>query len=117
MGRITASALLLAAFGLVIGMGLGTLIAVMAWTSRVMSGMLVPLSIIFPSIPVATLIPDLARVFGYDVKTVLAIVVIICFFPAFAFTSAGLKVLPPGSDDLFKVLGTSPVSCCLTGGR
>jgi len=55
------------------------------------------------------LIPVLARVFGYDVKTVRAIGVIICFFPAFVFTSAGLKVLPLGSDDLFKVLGASPV--------
>ncbi|MDE1996538.1 MAG: ABC transporter permease subunit, partial [Rhizobiaceae bacterium] len=99
--------LLLAALGLVIGMALGTLIAVIAWTSRVMSGILVPLSLIFSSVPVVTLIPVLARIFGYDVKTVLAIVVIISFFPAFVFTSAGLKALPPGSDDLFTVLGAS----------
>ncbi|EJJ29828.1 ABC transporter permease [Rhizobium sp. CF142] len=101
--------LMLAALGLIIGMGLGTLIAVIAWTSRVMSGILVPLSLIFSSVPVVTLIPVLARIFGYDVKTVLAIVVIISFFPAFVFTSAGLKALPPGSDDLFKVLGAPPL--------
>lgn len=70
--------------------------------------MLVPLRIVFSSIPVVTLIPVLARVFGYDVKTVLVIVVIICFFPTFVFTSAGL-VLPPGSGDLFKGLGACPV--------
>ncbi len=100
--------LLLAALGLIIGMGLGTLIAVIAWTSRVMSGVLVPLSLVFSSVPIVMLMV-LARIFGYDVKTVLAIVVIISFFPAFVFTSAGLKILPPGSDDLFKVLGASPV--------
>jgi ABC-type nitrate/sulfonate/bicarbonate transport system permease component len=101
--------LLLATLGLIIGMALGTVIAVVAWTSRLMSGMLVPLSLVFSSVPVVTLIPVLARIFGYDVKTVLAIVVIISFFPAFVFTSAGLKSLPPGSDDLLKVLGASPL--------
>jgi len=99
--------LLLAAGGLLLGMALGTLIAVAAWTSRFLSGVLVPLGLMFSSIPVVSLIPVLARLLGYDVKTVLAIVVIISFFPAFVFTAAGLRGAPPGSDDLFKVLGAS----------
>ena len=99
--------LILAALGLVLGMAVGTLIAVIAWTSRLLSGILVPLGLVFSSVPVVALIPVLARLFGYDVKTVLVIVVIISFFPAFVFTSAGLKSLPPGSDDLFKVLGAN----------
>jgi len=102
-----AQTLLLAAGGLVLGMVLGTLIAVAAWTSRLLSGVLVPLGLVFSSIPVVALIPVLARLLGYDIRTVLAIVVIISFFPAFVFTSAGLRALPPGSDDLFKVLGAS----------
>lgn len=99
--------LILAALGLVLGMLLGTIVAVLAWTSRLLNGILVPLGLIFSSVPVVALIPVLARLLGYDLKTVLAIVVIISFFPAFVFTSAGLKALPPGSDDLFKVLGAS----------
>src|SRR5690606_33532221 len=99
--------LLLAAGGLVLGMALGTLIAVVAWTSRVLSGILIPLGLIFSSVPVVALIPVLARLLGYDVRTVLAIVVIISFFPAFVFTSAGLRSLPAGSEDLFQVLGAS----------
>ncbi|MEF2070095.1 ABC transporter permease [Consotaella aegiceratis] len=97
--------LLLSAAGLVLGMALGTLIAVLAWSSRIVSGILVPLGLIFSSVPVVALIPVLARLLGYDIKTVLAIVVIISFFPAFVFTSAGLRSLPPGSDDLFRVMG------------
>jgi NitT/TauT family transport system permease protein len=36
---------------------------------------------------------------------VLAVVVIISFFPSFVFTASGLRALPPGSADLFRVLG------------
>lgn len=105
--RNGSQTLLLAVGGLVLGMALGTLIAVLAWTSRLLSGILIPLGLIFSSVPVVALIPVLARLLGYDVRTVMAIVVIISFFPAFVFTSAGLRALPAGSGDLFKVLGAS----------
>jgi len=105
--RNAGQTLFLALLGLALGMMVGTVVAVLAWTSRLLSGILVPLGLIFSSVPVVSLIPVLARIFGHDVKTVLAIVVIISFFPAFVFTSGGLKALPPGSDDLFKVMGAS----------
>jgi NitT/TauT family transport system permease protein len=100
-----AQTLLLAAIGLVLGMAFGTALALLCWLSRILAGLLTPLGIVFASVPVVALIPVLARIFGYDQKTVLAIVVIISFFPAFVFTGAGLRALPPGSDDLFRVLG------------
>jgi ABC-type nitrate/sulfonate/bicarbonate transport system permease component len=102
-----AETIILAAVGLALGMAFGTLLAVIAWTSRVASGIVASLGLVFSSVPVVTLIPVLARLFGYDIKTVVAIVVVISFLPAFVFTSAGLKVLPPGSDDPFKVLGSA----------
>jgi ABC-type nitrate/sulfonate/bicarbonate transport system permease component len=105
--RNGAQTLILAAVGLVLGMALGTFIAVLAWTSRLASGIVAPLGLVFSSVPVVTLIPVLARLFGYDIKTVVAIVVVISFLPAFVFTAAGLKSLRPGSDDLFRVLGAS----------
>mgnify|MGYP001627884810 FL=1 len=101
--------LVLAVVGLIAGMFVGTAIAAIAWTSRITSGLLVPLGLILSSIPIVALIPILARLLGYDIQTVLAIVVIISFFPAFVFTSAGLNALPPGSSDLFKVFGANPV--------
>jgi ABC-type nitrate/sulfonate/bicarbonate transport system permease component len=101
----TAQTVLLAALGLVLGMALGTSLAVLTWLSRLLAGLLTPLSLIFASVPVVAIIPVLARIFGYDIRTVFAIVVIISFFPAFVFTTAGLRSLPAGSDDLFRVLG------------
>ena len=94
-----------AALGMALGMLLGTLLAVAAWLSRILEGLLLPLTVLFSSVPVVTLIPIIARLLGQDFSTVLAIVVIICFFPAFVFTASGLRALPPGADDLFKVLG------------
>lgn len=104
----SAQTMALAVVGLALGMFVGTCIAVLAWTSRFLSGILVPVGLIFSSVPVVAMIPILARLLGYDIRTVLAIVVVISFFPAFVFTSAGLRALPPGSDDLFKVIGASP---------
>ena len=91
--------------GLALGMLLGTTLAVVAWLSAILEGLLTPLTVLFSSVPVVTVIPIVARLLGYDFTTVLAIVVIISFFPAFVFTTSGLRALPPGSDDLFTVLG------------
>jgi ABC-type nitrate/sulfonate/bicarbonate transport system permease component len=94
-----------AALGMALGLLLGTLLAVAAWLSKILEGLLLPLTVLFSSVPVVTLIPIIARLLGQDFSTVLAIVVIICFFPAFVFTASGLRALPPGAEDLFKVLG------------
>jgi ABC-type nitrate/sulfonate/bicarbonate transport system permease component len=95
----------LAMLGLALGMAVGTLAAVLAWSSVLVGGLLAPLTLVFSSIPVVAVIPIIARLLGYDLSTVLAVVVIISFFPSFVFTSAGLRALPPGSADLFRVLG------------
>jgi ABC-type nitrate/sulfonate/bicarbonate transport system permease component len=58
---------------------------------------------------VVAVIPIIARLLGYDTSTVLAVVVIISFFPSFVFTASGLRALPPGSADLFRVLGAGRV--------
>lgn len=100
----------LAAAGLATGMAFGSAIAVICWFSRLATGMLVPLAMIFSSVPVVALIPVIARLLGYDVKTVMAIVVVVSFFPAFVFTAAGMRALPRGSEDLFRVLGASKAS-------
>lgn len=99
--------LAVALFGLVAGMLVGTALAIAAWFSPVASGMLNPLTVLFSSVPVVALIPVIARLLGYDTSTVLAIVTIITFFPSFVFASSGLRSLPPGSEDLLRVLGAS----------
>lgn len=96
-----------ALIGLLGGMLLGSTLAVVAWTSRLATGLLTPVTVMFSSVPVVALIPVIARILGYDTTTVVAVAAIITFFPSFVFLSAGLRALPPGSDDLFRVLGSS----------
>lgn len=99
--------LAVAVFGLLAGMAVGTGLAIGAWFSPIAAGLLNPLTVLFSSVPVVALIPVIARLLGYDTSTVLAIVVIITFFPSFVFASSGLRALPPGAEDLFRVLGAS----------
>lgn len=101
-----AQTVTMALLGLAIGMAAGCALAVLTWTSSILSGLLTPVALVFASVPIVGIVPILARLFGYGTGTVLAIVAIICFFPAFVFTCSGLRALPPGSADLFKVLGS-----------
>ncbi|SLN55110.1 Putative aliphatic sulfonates transport permease protein SsuC [Aquimixticola soesokkakensis] len=94
--------------GVAIGVLLGAFVAILAWASRLLAGLLTPLGLIFSSVPIVALIPILARVLGYDISTVVAIVAVSAFFPTFVFTGAGLRDLPRATDDLFKVLGATP---------
>lgn len=87
--------------GLAGGLLIGVALAILTWTSRVFSGILSPLALLLSSTPVVCLIPLLARIFGYNYRTELAIVVILTFFPAFVFAAAGLRKLPPMSPELF----------------
>lgn len=93
--------------GLVLGVSLGATVAVLSWLSPLLSGMVTPPAMVFRSVPVVAMIPVIARLLGYDIRTVLAITIIISFFPAFVFTISGLNDLPGGSDDVFNVLGAS----------
>lgn len=91
--------------GLVLGVLLGAAAAVAAWWSPLASGLVTPPAMIFRSVPVVAMIPVIARLLGYDIRTVLAITVIISFFPSFVFTASGLRDLPGGSSDVLSVLG------------
>lgn len=99
--------LLVATAGLIIGFAAGLLLAIAAWASRILNGLLTPIGLVFSSIPVVALIPIIARLLGYDIQTVIAIVAVSAFFPTFVFACAGLQSVPPASDDLFKVMGST----------
>ncbi len=102
--------LAMAAAGLVVGMALGTALAVAVWSSRVVSGMMTPIALIMRSVPVVAMIPVLARVFGYGWTTVLVITSAVSFFPAFVLVGARLRDAPPATSDLMAVLGASRVT-------
>ena len=103
----TAVTFFIAVIGLIGGMLIGTSLAILTWFSPILSGLVSPTAVLFSSVPVVALIPIIARILGYNMATEIAIVVIITFFPSFVFTTAGLRALPPGSQDLFSVLGAS----------
>ena len=103
----TSTTLFVAVVGLACGLAVGTGLAVLTWFSPLLSGIVSPTAVLFSSVPVVSMIPIIARILGYNMATEIAIVAVITFFPSFVFSTAGLRDLPHGSQDLFSALGAS----------
>jgi ABC-type nitrate/sulfonate/bicarbonate transport system permease component len=93
--------------GLAAGMLLGLLLAIAAWRSQILSGLISPPALLLSCTPVVCFIPLLARIFGYQSRTELVTVAVMTFFPSFVFAAQGLTKLPPMSRDFFTVLAAS----------
>lgn len=91
--------------GLLLGSVAGALLASLSWFSSVARAAISGPALVSQCLPVATMVPVLARIFGYNQRTVVIIAAVIAFFPVLVFTTAGLRATPPGADDLFVVLG------------
>ncbi len=96
-----------ALIGLFVGVALGYGLALLAWSSAFVGGLLLPGSLIAQSIPVAAMAPVIARLVGYDIKAVIAIAILISFFPTYVLVRAGLDRAPAGTEELFSVLGAT----------
>jgi sulfonate transport system permease protein len=92
-----------AAIGLVGGTAIGALLAILTWWSPLLRGLLTPVALVAHSVPSLALLPVIAGLFGYNDRSLVAIAVIISFFPGFVFTDAGLRAAPGG--DLLRALG------------
>lgn len=101
---LARSTLSVSAAGLVVGMGVGLVLAVAGWTSPFLAGLVSPVAMMLRSIPITAMIPVVARIFGYNDRTVIAVAVLISIFPTFVFASSGLRSAPPGADDYFRVM-------------
>ena len=101
----TISTLTVAAVGMVGGTLMGATFASLSWFARTLSGIFTPIAVVIRSVPIVAMIPVLARVFGYEQRTILVITIAISFFPTFVFVSSGLRATPPGSADVFAALG------------
>jgi ABC-type nitrate/sulfonate/bicarbonate transport system permease component len=101
----TLSTLVVASVGLIGGMLMGLTLASLSWFATSLRGLLTPVALIIRSVPIVAMIPVLARVFGYEQRTILVITIAISFFPTFVFITSGLRAAPPGSEDLFAGLG------------
>lgn len=93
--------------GLCAGMLLGVMLAIAAWFSPVISGLISPAALLLSSTPIVCLIPILARILGYDSRTEFVTVVVMTYFPSFVFASQGLRALPPMSGELFSSLAAT----------
>jgi len=93
--------------GLLLGALLGTLVAVVAWSSRLASGIVSPLAIAVRTIPFIVFIPILSRLMGYNAKMEIVVVTLLSFFPSFVLVSSGLSGLPVAAADLARVCGAT----------
>ncbi len=98
------STLSVAIIGLTLGLAVGLVMATAAWFTPFLAGVVSPVALMLRSIPITAMIPVIARVLGYNGKTVVAVAVLISIFPTFVFASSGLRSAPSGSDDYFRVM-------------
>ncbi|UUZ66422.1 ABC transporter permease subunit (plasmid) [Polaromonas sp. P1-6] len=96
-----------AILGLVLGALLGTVVAIIAWSSRLASGLVGPFAIAVRTIPFIVLIPILSRVMGYNSTMEIVVVTMLSFFPSFVLVSSGLHGLPAAASDLCEVFGAT----------
>lgn len=95
--------------GLFIGTLLGLVLAVSVWWSKIVYGLVQPVTLLLRTVPVVVFIPVLARVFGYDSSSVIAVTSVVSLFPAFVWTLSGLQSTPAAHRDLFEVSGSRRV--------
>ena len=93
--------------GLALGMIAGLALAIICWTSPILSGLLQPFALILTATPIVCLIPLLARLFGYQSRTELLTVSIMTFFPSFVYAAVGLRRLPRRAAEFFATLHAS----------
>jgi NitT/TauT family transport system permease protein len=93
--------------GLVIGTLVGGVLAVAVWSSRVLTAALTPAAVLMRSVPVVAIVPVMIGIFGTGRATVVAITVVVTFFPAFSLVASGLRSPSVSTRDVFTVLGAS----------
>ncbi|HTJ24879.1 MAG TPA: ABC transporter permease subunit [Candidatus Limnocylindria bacterium] len=107
----TAVTLGVALAGLVIGTALALVFAIATWFSPLLTSAVTFPALLVQATPIVALMPVLARLLGYDQRTVVAAAALITVFPTFVLVAAGLRAPPPGAPDLFAVLGASRLAC------
>ncbi len=93
--------------GVLLGAVAGVALASLSWFSSFARAAISAPTLITQCLPVATLVPVIARVFGYNERTVVIVAALITFFPVLVFTSTGMRSTPAGTTDMFKVFGAS----------
>lgn len=93
--------------GLFIGCVLGVGLATVVHLSPLARGVVQPTVLIVRSVPMVAMIPVFARIFGYNVATVVVVSTLVAYFPAYVMAVRGLASASPGQVDLLAALGAS----------
>jgi NitT/TauT family transport system permease protein len=96
-----------AGIGLLFGTALGFALAMLSWFSPIFGGMASTPAILLRATPIAALTPVIARMFGYNENSVIAVAVLISFFPTYVFVATGLRSASLVANELFDVLNAS----------
>jgi len=96
--------------GMVIGVLLGSVLALGMTFSPWLQRWMMPLVITSQAIPVFALAPLLVLWFGFGMRAKVAMAVLVIFFPVTTAFFDGLRRVSPGYLDLARTLGASPVA-------
>lgn len=95
---------------LLLGTAAGLLLAGCAHASRLLAGIAVPGMVLLSATPLVALFPLLARLLGYDGRTVAAIAVLFAVLPVFVYTRSGLSAAAAPHVDLARSYGAGRVA-------
>ena len=93
--------------GFAIGSALGALTAVACGLSPLLRSMLYPYVISLQVTPLIAIAPIVIAWLGFGYASKFAIAALICFFPVFVNTLAGLLVVDPDAREMFRSLGAT----------
>lgn len=96
--------------GFAIGSGLGVVLAVAAGLSPLMRRALFPYVISLQVTPLIAVAPLIVAWLGFGYSSKIAIAALICFFPVFVNTLAGLVSVGEEEREMFRSLGASPAT-------
>jgi NitT/TauT family transport system permease protein len=99
--------LVTASIALLIGAAVGLAAAFAAARFEFVAGMAVPLMVLLSATPLFALFPLMARVIGYNERTVWALAAVLVFYPVFVFTRSGLAAASQPMLDVVDALGGS----------
>jgi NitT/TauT family transport system permease protein len=103
----TGSTLAEVLLGLVLGVGLATVIGYAVAKSRVLDRMLSPYLVASQAVPLVAIAPLLVIWFGPGMSSKVLICAMIVFFPVLVNTVVGVRAVPPALHDLMRSLHAS----------
>lgn len=96
-----------AAFGLLVSAVFASILAALVVRSAAIERTLLPLAIVLRTIPVIALAPLITLIIGRGFKTSVVAVVIVTFFPIFAYLAEGLRAVTQEMEELMRLYDAS----------